>query len=695
MTVSSKRPEQVAWASLVLSLVFFAVAFFLGRWSGFFAVSAVAWQILAAALVWLVLAVQFHQRSLAEQEKLDMSQLAREKSSATIFQKGEQGMLFAAAQRRLEVLEKWFIPIFAAAIAVYEIGMGLYLLQGLGSAPETPTQQPLVCAIVATAIAFVSFLMSRYATGMSAEVRWKPLRAGGSFFLGAAIVSFLLAIGLALVHFQISSLLAVVSYVAPILLTVLGVETSLNLVFDVYRPRLKGQYSRAAFDSRLLGIINEPGGIFRSVAAAIDYQFGFTVSQTWFYRLLEKAIVPLVLFSAGTLYLASCIVVVSPAEEAVVERFGSPLGQDGQVRRLGPGFHVKLPWPIDIAYRHPTQEVLELHIGYVPKTDPKTGAIIPESRLLWGQTHYEAEHDILVATERTAEQAGPGVADRAVPVSLVKANIPVQYRIKDLYAYIYNHANPGKLLEDICYRELARFAASAKVEVEDSQAGPGPSQASLLGAGRTRAKQVLTERIQRAADEQNLGVELVFVGVQGVHPPPEVATHYQAVIGAVQKKQALVLQAEAERNRSLSSLVGSVSRADKLAELAVQYQEARKQGRDEDVKRVGEQFDAAFNEARGEVFRILSEAQSYKFARATLAKAAGERFAGQIQAYHAAPDIYMCEQRSTALEQGLRNIRKYVVASDPNDREVIIVDLQDKLPTNLLDIGGLEESSRQ
>jgi regulator of protease activity HflC (stomatin/prohibitin superfamily) len=690
MTVSSKRPEQVAWASLVLSLAFFGVAFFLGRWSGFFAVAAVGWQLLAAALIWLVLAVQFHQRSLAEQEKLDLSQLAKEKSSATIFQKGDQGTLFAVAQRRLEVLEKWFLPLFAASVAAYEIGIGFYLLKGLGVAREIRTQQPLVCAIVATAMAFISFLMSRYATGMSAEPRWKPLRAGGSFFLGAALLSFVLAIGLALVHFQISPLVTVVSYVVPVLLVVLGVETALNLVLDIYRPRLKGQYSRSAFDSRLLGIINEPGGIFRSVATAIDYQFGFKVSQTWFYKLLEKAIVPLALFSAGTLYLASCIVVISPTDEAVVERFGSPLGNDGQVRRIGPGFHVKLPWPIDIAYRYPTQEVMELYIGYVPKTDPKTGAIIPEPRLLWGQAHYETEHDVLVATEYTADQAGQGLADRAVPVGLVKANIPVQYQIKDLYAYIYNHSNPGKLLEDICYRELARFAASARVEVEDSPSGQGQAQASLFGAGRTKAKQVLTERIQRAADEQNLGIELVFVGVQGVHPPPEVAPNYQAVVGAVQKKQALVLQAQAERDKSLSTLVGSVARADKLAELAAQYQQALTQGRDEDVKRLGEQFDAAFAEARGEIFRILSEAQSYKFAKATLAKATGERFAGQVQAYRAAPDIYKCEQRSAALEEGLRGVRKYVVASDPNDREVIVLDLQDKLPTNLLDVGGVK-----
>jgi regulator of protease activity HflC (stomatin/prohibitin superfamily) len=212
---------------------------------------------------------------------------------------------------------------------------------------------------------------------------------------------------------------------------------------------------------------------------------------------------------------------------------------------------------------------------------------------------------------------------------------------------------------------------------------------SLLGAGRTTAKDVLTHSIQRAANEQNLGIEVVFVGLQGVHPPPEVAPDYQAVIGAVQKKQAKVLEAEAARNKALSTLVGSVARADKLAELAAQYQDACKQGRDEDIKRLGEQFDAAFNEARGEIYRILSEAQSYKYAKATLAKATGERFAGQIQAYRAAPEIYKCEQRSTALEEGLKNVRKYVVAADPNDRQVIVVDLQDKLPTNLLDIGAL------
>jgi regulator of protease activity HflC (stomatin/prohibitin superfamily) len=316
--------------------------------------------------------------------------------------------------------------------------------------------------------------------------------------------------------------------------------------------------------------------------------------------------------------------------------------------------------------------------------------------LWWGTAHYQQEHKLLVAGDSSGLESG------AVPVSLVIAAVPVQYRVKDLYSFLYNYGvwkdSDGQVvyeaherLKGICYSQLTEFAASTRIEVGQD----GQANSSLLGAGRAQAKEVLTKNIQAEADKARLGVEIVFVGLQGIHPPPEVAPNYQAVIGAVQMKQALVLQAQAEKNKSLSTLVGSVARADKLAELAAQYQEARKQGRDEDVRRLGEQFETAFAEARGEIFRILSEAQSYKFAKATLAKATGERFAGQVQAYRAAPDIYMCEQRSAALENGLMNIRKYVVASDSNDREVIVLDLQDKLPTNLLDIGGLEESRKQ
>lgn len=692
MTISSKRAEYAACVSLILSIVFFVIILLVGRWSGFFAVYAAGWLILSAALIWFVLIIQFHQRSLAEQEKLDMGQLAKSKEAATIFQaEGGRATLFVVAQHRLELLERWFLPFFSVVIAIYQLAIGLYLLKAVSASVGIEPKQPLICAICMMAIAFVSFLISRYATGMSAQELWKPLRAGGSFLLGTAVLCFALAIALALAQFKIFVVVNVIGFVIPGLLVVLGAETALNVVLDIYRPRLKGQYSRSAFDSRLLGLINEPGGIFRTAASAMDYQFGFKVSQTWFYKLLEKAIVPLILFAAVTLYLLSCIVVVAPDEEAIVEHFGNPVNSTNPdkigIRVVGPGLTFKWPWPIDIAYKYPTKKVMELSIGFVPKIDPESKEVVPEKSLLWGKAHYEKEYNLLVASEQTGGKLSAG----AVPVSLIVAAVPVQYRIKDLYSFIYNHNEPEKLLESICYQQLTKFAASARIEVDNE----ADMEHSLLGAGRARAKDILTNRIQATADEAGLGIEILFLGLQGIHPPPEVAADYQKVIGAVQKKQTLILGAEAQRNRSLSTLAGSVEDADELYNLVAEYQLAKEQNNSEQIEKLGHHLDLAFAQARGDIFTVLRESQSYAFEKATLARATGERFASQLKAYRSAEEIYRRQLRLAVFEEALDNVRKYIVVADHNDTQVFIVDVKEKLTPSLYELGGFEESSEK
>ncbi len=691
MTLSSKRAEYLSIACLALTLLLFAAIFILGRWSGFFAVSALAFLVLSSSLIWLVLLIQFHQRSLAEQEKLDMTQLDKEQQGRTIFtEQANKTELFAVAQRRLGILEKWFIPAFGALIALYQIGIGIFLLYGLKAVVgfDIETRQPLLCSVFLIAIAFATFLMSRYATGLSTEPMYKPLRAGGSSLLGVAVFCFAVAICLALVQFKFPIPIKVIVIILPSLLIALGIETALNVVLDIYRPRIKGQYARASFDSRLLGVINEPGEILHTVAGAIDYQFGFKVSQTWFYQLLERAIVPLILFGAVCLYLLSCIVVVNPNEQAIIERFGNPVSKNGEVRQLEPGLAFKYPWPIDIAYKYPTKQIKEIYIGYEPKIDPKTNLPQRERQLLWGKEHYEAEHSVLVASQQTGENISAG----AVPVSLIKANVPVQYRIRDLYSYLYKHYDDGennepeKLLMAICYRELARFAASAKIEVDT----PQQMEQSILGAGRSYAKKTLTERIQAAADSHGLGVEIIFVGLQGIHPPPDVAADYQKVVSSVQKKYAAVLDAHTRRNSILSNLTGSVSSAEKLYGLALEYQQAQQDNRP-DAEKIGQSLDLAFTQASGDIFKTLAEAKSYSFERATLSKANGERFADQLKPYRAAPDIYKRNLRLEVFEQSLEKARKYVVVADQNDTQVFIVDVEEKLTPSLYDITGLEE----
>ena len=195
MTVSSKRAEYIALTGLILSVIFFVGALVLTVVTGAFAFWALGWQILGGGLIWFVLVILFHQRSLAEQEKLDMAQLSHDQKTGTIFQAGgDRTALFAVAQKRLEGMEKWFVPISAAVIGIYQVAMGVYLIRRIYRGIDLELRNPLLGEVLMVVIAFISFMVSRYATGMSSEIRWKPLRAGGSYLLGIAIMCFAVAI---------------------------------------------------------------------------------------------------------------------------------------------------------------------------------------------------------------------------------------------------------------------------------------------------------------------------------------------------------------------------------------------------------------------------------------------------------------------------------------------------------------------
>jgi regulator of protease activity HflC (stomatin/prohibitin superfamily) len=676
MNLSSRKARTVSIIAFVLSLLFFIFTLIFGVVTGVLAMYLLSWQILAGLLVWLTLIAQFYQRSLAEQEKLDMSQLAKTVQQETLFSGGADRMaLLAVAQKRLKFFERWILPSAAVLIAVYQIIMGLILFYNKVLSPmEWTNRNPLLGAVLMVAVSFICFLFSRYATGMSAEKEWKPLRSGGSYLLTTAILGFALAVSLALSQFKRPQGLVLLNYAIPWLMVVLGAEILLNAIFDIYRPRVAGQYSRAAFDSRLLGMFNEPGGILQTVSHTIDYQFGFKVSQTWFYKLLEKAILPLILFAVLVLYLMSSFVVIGPGYAGVIEYFGTP------TRDILPGLHMKYPWPIEKVYIYPTDQIQQISIGY-KKGDQDQN----KKAFLWGEKHFEMEYNLLVAVE-TGVQRDKG----AVPVSIVQANVPIQYRIKNMRNFLYNHRDAAALLEAICYRELTRFAASAKIEMDE---GSGAAlQKSLLGAGRMEASHELHNRIQKAADEAELGVEIVLLGLQGVHPPVQVAKEYEAVVASLQQKQATVLDAQAERNRLLAELAGSIDEVNALYDIAMDYERAREEGDVQRIEQLQTSLRTALSGVEGKVFSTLREAESYAFERANLAKGDGLRFGGQIKSYQASPEIYRRIQRLAMLEESLEKIRKYVVVAEKEDSQVFIVDLQESLNQSLYEMGlGLDE----
>jgi HflK protein len=271
------------------------------------------------------------------------------------------------------------------------------------------------------------------------------------------------------------------------------------------------------------GLFTDPAGWVRNVGGALDYQFGFKVSETWLYRFLEGALLPLVIFQLVVLYLLSSLVFLGPEEEGIVERFGKPRAETWH---LESGFHLKLPWPFETVRRFPVKRLQNVDIGF----HEEAGKGEPET-ILWNVPHYQSEEQFLTASREAA-------TSDAVPVSLVSFNIRIEYQITDLFKYAYRCSDPHQAVQQLAYRTITLTAANRGLS-------------DVLGEGRQAMAQAVQEQMQRAADALGIGIRIAYVGVQGVHPPVSVADAFQSVIGATEEKEASILKARADANRVL------------------------------------------------------------------------------------------------------------------------------------------------
>jgi len=304
------------------------------------------------------------------------------------------------------------------------------------------------------------------------------------------------------------------------------------LVLEIYRPRLKGGAPRLLYDSRLIGLLGQPEGIFATAAHALDYQFGFKVSETWFYRFLQKAFAWLVLFQLGALALSTCFVFIAPGEEGVVERWGQPVAGRAV---LGPGLHLKWPYPIDRVYRARTDQIQQFVVGSHEESErPRT--------IVWTTPHEEEPFNLLVASRQRVSSRGTNnpAGEPGAPVDLLTVGIPVQYQISDIRAWTYHYTEADELLEQIATREVIRYFVN--VDLFD-----------LMSVSREKAAQDLLRQIQTKIDtlEPKLGAKILFVGLQDVHPPlgkgrTEVARKFEEVVGATQEVEAMLRKAEGD-----------------------------------------------------------------------------------------------------------------------------------------------------
>ncbi len=214
---------------------------------------------------------------------------------------------------------------------------------------------------------------------------------------------------------------------------------------------------------------------------------------------------PVILIAAGLV--STTLFSVAVNEQAVVERFGKPLSLEAPV---GPGLHLKLPWPVDRVRKAKTAYIDELNIGNV--TDQGTLA------LLWTRKHG------------TEEPFLSGDNNFFYPY------IVLHYRIKDIFQYLYRNTDPRMLIDEVAHGVATRLFARE-------------SYYRIAASDRANLEQAMLDRLQAALDELECGVELVTVNFKDIHPPIPVADSFEKVIAGYQEKQRIINQARGYENR--------------------------------------------------------------------------------------------------------------------------------------------------
>jgi len=573
--------------------------------------------VIVAGVSWFQMRLEENERL----EKLEFDELAKTHGSAALFEAKEAEVF--PMQRTREQFERMAVPVVTVLLCLLQAGGAYFLWRWLSqSTTVVALKQPTVALSLFSLFALVLFLLGKFSATIARLEAHRLLRPSASYLLLGAYLCFFVVLGIVGVQAGFPKTDFYAAHILCGLLALVAVETLINLVLEVYRPRVKGKVERPLYESRLVGLLGSPEGLITTAAQALDYQFGFKVSETWFYRFFEKALGWLILLQVGALVMSTAVVFIEAGEQGLLERFGKPVEQRTV---LEAGAHLKWPWPIDKVYRFRTDQIQSIEIGV---TNRESGE--REGLVLWTVAHSrEQEDNFLVANrQQTSDQSTNLVTGkRTPPVSLVTGSIPVQFQITNLVAWAYNNEDAPALLHDLARREIVRRLVSADMN-------------EIMSYGRQEAAESLAQSIQAAADDRKLGARILSVGLEDLHPPVKVAPDYEKVVSAVQNKLAKILTARA---------------------YAIQTNAL----------------------ADAQATTTVNKATADSTAREIDALAQAALFTNQIPAFKAAPSVYLRRAYLDTFARATANARKYILLTT-NTHDVLTFNLEDKIRADIL-----------
>lgn len=531
-----------------------------------------------------------------------------------------------------------FAPYVLALLGA--LMMALYLIyffrhwaaRAAAVTPGTVSGNALNAALLSAIMMLLSVFSGAFFVGQSRGRAFRWLRPVGAWLVTGFAVMFVSTITALFAH---NNHLEVDGYAARVifwLFAVLGVEFITNFIIEFYRPRTMRE-SRPIFESRLLALFTEPGGVMRNIASALDYQFGFKVSGTWLYSFMERSFFPLVIVWAAVLWGFTMVHEIGPSQVGVKENLGKVTSE----KLLEPGIYWTLPWPFGTVKRFSCTDLQQVVIGELrdQNENAQDGASKPAKKtglsqvVLWTTAHGSDDNNFIVAVP---PEDGKAVSEAdGASISFVRMVIPIDYRIRrdGVMDYAYRNADPVATLKRIGEQAATEYLASS-------------SMMEIMSTHRLQAEKEMKERIQKLADQHTLGIDIVAVTILDSHPPVEkVAPAYQNVIGAMEEMETKILAAETYAVKTVP-------------------------------------------EAESKALRIKVEAESYRHMIKTVAAAESSRFTTQLSTYKVMPAMFKLKGYLDFLEKECQGVRKFVVASGLSD-EIYELNFEQKERLDLID----------
>ena len=196
-----------------------------------------------------------------------------------------------------------------------------------------------------------------------------------------------------------------------------------------------------------------------------------------------------ILVALVAVWLLSGIYIVNPDEEGVVLRFGK------YDRTVGAGPHYALPFPIETVYKPKVTQVQRVEVGF--------------RSVGQGRTFQQG------ANRSLPEEASMLTGDE----NIVNVQFSVQYQIKNPVEYLFNVTDQAAVVKNAAEAAMREVIGNSLID-------------SALTDGKLQIQTEATQLLQEILDRYKVGVRVIAVQLQDVHPPKEVSDAFKDVASA-------------------------------------------------------------------------------------------------------------------------------------------------------------------